>query len=143
MAILTKSIHVKAPAEEVYNFLNEPTNQVEIWPSLIEIKDLQQLPNGGNKYTWVYKMAGMRFEGKGEDIEVIPFKRITSKNEGGIDSTLTWSFEPESEGTQVTVQADYKVPIPLLGRLAENIIVKQNEHEADVILKNLKARLEG
>ena len=143
MAILSKSIHVKALAEEVYNFLNEPVNQVEIWPSLIEIKDLQQLSNGGNKYTWVYKMAGMRFEGKGEDIEVIPFKRITSENEGGIDSTITWSFEPENEGTQVTMQADYKVPIPLLGKLAENIIVKQNEREAEVILKNLKARLEG
>jgi carbon monoxide dehydrogenase subunit G len=143
MTILSKSILVKAPIENVYNFIFEPENLVEIWPSLIEIKNLQQLPNGGNKYTWVYKMAGMRFEGKGEDIEVSPYKRLTSKNEGGIDSTLTWLFEAENEGTQVTLQTEYKVPIPLLGKLAENIIVKQNEHEAQVILENLKAHLEG
>jgi hypothetical protein len=30
-----------------------------------------------------------------------------------------------------------------LGKLAENIIVKQNEREAEVILANLKAHMEG
>jgi carbon monoxide dehydrogenase subunit G len=143
MAKLTKSIHVKAPVEDVYNFLYEPENQVEIWPSLIEIKNVQKLPNGGNKYTWVYKMAGMRFEGKGEDIEVIPYKRLTSKNEGGIDSTVSWLFEAQNDGTLVTAETEYKVPVPLLGKLAENIIVKQNEREAEVILANLKAHMEG
>jgi carbon monoxide dehydrogenase subunit G len=143
MAKLTKSIHVKAPVEDVYNFLYEPENQVEIWPSLIEIKNVQKLPNGGNKYTWVYKMAGMRFEGKGEDIEVIPYKRLTSKNEGGIDSTVSWLFEAQNDGTLVTAETEYKVPVPLLGKLAENIIVKQNEREAEVILANLKAVMEG
>jgi uncharacterized membrane protein len=143
MTKLTKSIHVKVPVENVYDFVFEPANLVEIWPSLIEIKDLQQLPNGGNKYTWVYKMAGMRFEGKGEDIEVSPLKRLSSKNEGGIDSVVTWSFEAENGGTQVTMETEYKVPIPLLGKIAENIIIKQNEHEAEIILENLKTRLEG
>ena len=143
MTKLTKSIHVKAPVEDVYNFLYEPENQVEIWPSLIEIKNVQKLPNGGNKYTWVYKMAGMRFEGKGEDIEVIPYKRLTSKNEGGIDSTVSWLFEAQNDGTLVTAETEYKVPVPLLGKLAENIIVKQNEREAEVILANLKAHMEG
>jgi carbon monoxide dehydrogenase subunit G len=143
MAKLSKSIYLKVPVEDVYNFVFEPSNLVEIWPSLIEIKNVQQLPNGGNKYTWVYKMAGMRFEGKGEDIEVSPHKRLSSKNEGGIDSVLTWSFEAENGGTRVIIETEYKVPIPLLGKLAENIIVKQNEREADIILENLKARLEG
>lgn len=143
MTKLSKSIHVKAPAENVYNFLFEPENLVKIWPSLIEIKNLQKLPNGGNKYTWVYKMAGMRFEGKGEDTEVSPYERITSKNEGGIDNIFSWLFEAKNEGTLVTLETEYKVPIPLLGKLAENIIVKQNEREAEVILENLKAIMEG
>jgi carbon monoxide dehydrogenase subunit G len=143
MTKLIKTIHVNAPAEDVYNFIFEPENLVEIWPSLIEIKNVQKLPNGGNKYTWVYKMAGMRFEGTGEDIEVSPFKRLTSKNEGGIDSVLSWLIEAENGGTRVSIETEYKVPIPLLGKLAENIIVKQNEREAEVILQNLKAQLEG
>ena len=43
----------------------------------------------------------------------------------------------------MTVQVEYTVPIPLLGRLAEAFIIKQNENEMNVLLANLKARLEA
>jgi len=42
----------------------------------------------------------------------------------------------------VTSQVEYTVPVPLLGKLAEAFILKQNEHESDVMLANLKARME-
>ena len=51
--------------------------------------------------------------------------------------------QPEDGGTKVTFDAEYTVPIPLLGKLAEAIIVKQNEREADVLLSNLKDRMEA
>ncbi len=35
------------------------------------------------------------------------------------------------------------MPIPLLGKLAEAIIVKMNEHEAELGLANLKERMEA
>jgi hypothetical protein len=41
------------------------------------------------------------------------------------------------------MQAEYVVPVPLLGKLAEAFIVKQNENEAEILLANLKARREG
>ena len=43
----------------------------------------------------------------------------------------------------MTFEAEYTVPIPLLGKLAEAFIVKQNEHEAELLLGNLKARMEA
>jgi len=49
---------------------------------------------------------------------------------------------PVDDGTKFTATTEYKVPIPLLGKLAESIIVKMNENEADVLLANLKARME-
>jgi hypothetical protein len=42
----------------------------------------------------------------------------------------------------VTTEVEYTVPIPLLGKLVEAFIVKQNEHEAELFLANLKARME-
>jgi hypothetical protein len=42
----------------------------------------------------------------------------------------------------MTMEVEYVVPIPLLGKLAEAFIVKQNEHEAEAMLANLKARME-
>jgi uncharacterized membrane protein len=137
-----KSITIKAPVEKVFDYLSEPTNLPEIWPSLVEIKDVQKLPSGGTKNRWVYKMAGIRLEGTSEEIEYVPNQRFVSKTKGGIESTQTWMFQPEAGGTKVTLEVEYTVPIPVLGKLAEAIIVKMNEHEGELILANLKARME-
>jgi len=74
MAKTVKSITIKAPVEKVFDYLSEPTSLPEIWPSLVEIKDVQKLPSGGNRNRWVYKMAGIRLEGtsESEDTEVHP-----------------------------------------------------------------------
>ena len=142
MATVNKSIPIRAPVEKVFEYINTPINLPEIWPSMIDAKDIQRLPNGGNKFRWVYKMAGMHFEGISEDIDVVPLQHVISKTEGGLESTVTWALQPEGEGTKVTFQAEYKVPIPLLGKLAEAMIVRLNEHEAEVLLANLKTRME-
>jgi len=42
----------------------------------------------------------------------------------------------------VTFEVEYTVPILVLGKLAEAIIVKINDREGELILANLKARME-
>ena len=143
MAIVMKSIKINVPAERIFAYIQIPNNLLEIWPSMIEVKDIQPLPNGGNKYGWVYKMAGMRFEGVSEDTEIVANQRAVSKTEGGINSEITWEFQSEEGGTNVSLKAEYTVPIPLIGKLAEAVIVKLNENEGDAILANLKARMEA
>lgn len=142
-AQLEKSITVAAPVERVFDYLITPDNLLEIWPSLVEVRDVEPQPNGGNKFRWVYKMAGMRLEGQSEDVEVVRNEKTVTESRGGVDSTITLLFEPVEEGTRVTWRSAYRVPVPLLGRLAEGIIVKMNERETELILENLKARLEG
>jgi len=141
MVKAVKTITIKAPVEKVYDYISEPTNLPEIWPSLVEIKDVQKLPSGGTKERWVYKMAGIRLEGTSES-EDTKNQRIVSKSKGGVESTQTWMFQPEAGGTKVTLEVEYTVPIPVLGKLAEAIIVKMNEHEGELILANLKVRME-
>jgi hypothetical protein len=70
-----------APVNKIFTFMAEPNNLPEIWPSLLEVKDVEFLPNGGSSYNWGYQ-------------------------------------------------------------LAEPFIVKQNKNEVDVVLANLKARME-
>ena len=55
--------------EKVFNFVGDPTHLPEFWPSLVEVKDIKRLPNGGTSNRWVYKMAGIRLEGTSEDVE--------------------------------------------------------------------------
>jgi hypothetical protein len=87
-------------------------------------------------------MAGMRFEGISEDTEFIPNQRVVSKTAEGVESEIIWEFQSEGEATKVTFKGEYIVPIPLIGKLAEAFIVKQNDNEAETILANLKARME-
>jgi uncharacterized membrane protein len=143
MATVQKTIHINAPVEKVYGYVDIPTNAPEYWPSLVDVRDVEPLPNGGQKYKWTYKMAGMRLEGSTEDTERIPNQRTVGHSKGGIESVITWGFQPEDGGTRVTFNVDYKVPIPVLGKLAEAMIVRQNEREAETLLENLKARMEG
>ncbi|GAF90054.1 unnamed protein product [marine sediment metagenome] len=143
MATVSKSITINAPIEKVFKYTTDQTNLPEIWPSLVENKVVERLPNGGTKAQFVYKMAGMRFEGISIDTEFIPNQRVVSKTEGGVESEITWEYQSEGEATKVTFSAEYTVPIPLIGKLAETFIVKLNENEAETILANLKARMEA
>jgi uncharacterized membrane protein len=111
-------------------------------PSLVEIKNEQLLPNGGYSAAWLYKMAGMYLEGTGEYTDIVPNKWFTVKTKGAVDSTITWTFRSKDSQTRVTLTIEYRVPLPLLGWLAEIVIVKMNEQEADLILANLRTRLE-
>jgi uncharacterized protein YndB with AHSA1/START domain len=143
MASVKKSITISAPAEKVFGYISEPANLPEFWPSLVEVRDVRRLPNGGTTNRWVYKMAGIRLEGTSDDVEYVANERLVSKTTGGADSTQTWMLQPEAGGTKVTFEIEYTVPVPVLGKLAEAVIVKMNEREGDLVLANLKARMEA
>jgi len=140
MARIDKEVTVNAPLERVFNYLNVPSNLPELWPSLIEIKDELLLPNGGYSARWLYKMVGMRFEGSSECVDILPNQHIVAETKGGVSSTITWTFRSREDLTRVTLTIEYKVPVPLLGKLAEAIIVMMNEQEGDLIMANLNAR---
>jgi uncharacterized protein YndB with AHSA1/START domain len=143
VAQVEKEVVIKAPPDKVFGYVTVPTNLPEIWPSLVDVTDVKPLPNGGNRFNWTYKMAGMHFRGTSEDTEVVPNEQVVSTNKGGIESIITWCFQPDYGGTRVSFQADYTVPIPLLGKLAEGFVVRQNEREAELLLANLRARMEA
>lgn len=143
MARQENSITINAPVENIFNYITDQTHLPEIWPSLVEITDIKQLPNGGTTNRWTYKMAGIRLSGTSEDTEYVTNQRLVSKTKGGVDSTQTWTFQPEGNGTRVTFGVEYTMPVPVLGKLAEAVILKMNEHEGKTILENLKAIMEG
>jgi hypothetical protein len=110
---------------------------------MLEVTDVQPLANGGHTFHWVYIMAGMRFNGTSETLECVANQHLAAKFTGGIESVLTWTFQPEAGGTRVAFVGEYTVPVPLLGRLAEAMVVKVNEKEAETMLSNLKTTLES
>jgi len=140
VARVEKEVTVNAPVEKIFGYISEPNNMLEFWPSLMEIKDVQSLPNGGYSARWVYKMVGMIFKGDAEYTVMVPNQYFVIETKGTISSTITWTFRSKENRTRVTLTIEYKVPIPLLGKLAEAIIVKMNDQEGDVMMAHLQAR---
>ena len=140
MAKITRTATIDAPVKKVYEYILEPRNWLEFWPSIMEISNIQSLPNGGYSGSFAYKMVGLLFQGYGADTRVIPNELLVIKTTGGVRSTIQWAFTRYKNNTRLTFTVDYKVPVPLLGKLAETIIVKMNEHEADLIMRNLQVR---
>jgi uncharacterized membrane protein len=137
-----KSILIDAPIEKVFGFMEDPINWPEIWPSMIEVSNVKKNDKGLNSFDWVYKMGGMKFDGHSDIIEFTQNKSHSSESKGGIQSQFNWHYEETEGKTQVKVHSKYSIPLPLVGKMAEKILSKLNEHEAEVTLANLKTRME-
>lgn len=140
---IVRDIRVDIPVERVFDFLTDPNNLPEIWPNVIEVKNVKKSKDSeGFNFNWTYKMSGLPFEGKCETIEYTPYERLVVKSNKALDGTITWRFQPSGRETHVTLRFEYQIPASLLKRMKEDLVVQENEHEVDALLQNLKSRLE-
>jgi uncharacterized membrane protein len=144
MARIHKSVEIKAPVKEVYDYLEDPEKEPEWLTSLMDVKDVTG-SGTGKHFKWTYKMAGIRFNGESTFVKDIPEKQIVVESKGGIDSKWNWTFnsEPSKGITVLDLDLDYTIPVPVLGKLAEKVIMKRNERETDLNLMNIKEKLEA
>lgn len=142
MPIVDKEITINAPLEEIFDYVNKPSNLPQIWPSFIGVKNQELLPNGGYKFEWTYKMSGVILEGNAEYIDFVPNFWFTCRTYGAVDSKITWIFRSIGFQNSVILNIEYWVPSPLKGRSDETAILSMNEKEAELILENLRKRCE-
>jgi uncharacterized protein YndB with AHSA1/START domain len=140
MAKINKEITINAPVDVVFSYVVNPNNWPEFWPSLVKVRDVNLLPDGRYYGKFQFKMAGRIFNGSGEYSKFIPNSLIVIQTKGAIKSELTWRFRSKGNKTEVLLAIEYKIPVPLLGFLAEPIIHEMNNENADTILKNLQTR---
>ena len=144
MATVKRTIIINAPVEKVFNYIAEPRNEPEYLPGSVEVTDVTRTEEGvGSHYRWVYKILGIRFHGETTVTEFVPNERIVTESKGGILSTWTHTFQPEDGGTKSTLTVDYTIPVPVLGKFAEALVLKHIEREADHATANLKDILEA
>ena len=142
MAKVEQSITINAPVEKVFSYMSDPMNQLEWLPSITDVRDVTG-EGVGKRFSWTYKMMGMSFKGETEVVEYIPNERSVMKTKGGILSTWNWTYKPEAGGTLLNLVIEYTIPVPVLGKVAEKLILRQNEREAALSMTNLKEILEG
>jgi uncharacterized protein YndB with AHSA1/START domain len=142
MESVQRTIRIDAPVERLWRYLADPKHLPEFWPSMVEVSNAVVAPDARHSFDWIYKMAGVKFRGHADTLELLSERLRVVRNEGGIPSTFRWIFEPRGATTDLRLEITYELPIPVLGRLASPVVRWMNEREADTMLANLKARME-
>jgi uncharacterized membrane protein len=142
MAKISRKNTINAPVDKVFSYISNPMNQLEWLPSISSVRDVSG-EGKGQTFSWTYKMAGLPLKGKTETLEHTANKRIGLKTSGGIASVWTWQFSGATGKTELDLSIEYTVPVPVLGKLAEKLIVRQNGREATLAMANIKSKMES
>ncbi len=143
MVKLSREVQIKAPVKKVFDMISDPNHLPEIWPNLTDIRNVKASNLGGYDYDWAYNMLGLRFEGRTRVMEYLTNRRLVMKSTKGIDSIVTWNFHGDGdEESNLTFEMEYEIPNSLLSRHPEQLILENNGHEIDAMLRNLKTTAE-
>jgi uncharacterized protein YndB with AHSA1/START domain len=142
MTKIVKSVFIEASAEKIYDYLIDPTNLIEYWPTVTKISDVKKLPNGGYSNSWIYKMWFLKFTGTGVTLDCARNQFIIDQIKGGIDSFQKWTLSPNGLGTMATFEVEYSIPIPVIGRMLEKLLEKINHRDGEKLMALLKSKME-
>jgi uncharacterized protein YndB with AHSA1/START domain len=141
MPKINNSINISAPVEKVFAYVTDLMNSTEWFVGMTEVTDVTG-SGVGQHFHWKYNMLGVPLRGEGTVREHVPNERRVTEGKGGITSTWTFTFAPDEGGTKLDLELDYTIPVPVLGKLAEKLVLKRNQREADLSMENLKQRME-
>jgi len=141
MATITTSINISAPVEKVFAYLTDPLSTPEWLVGATEVTDVTG-SGVGQHYHWKYNMLGVPLRGETTVSEHVPNERRVTNSKGGATSTWMLTFAPHEGGTKLDLELDYTIPVPVLGKLAEQLVLKRNQREADMSMQNIKERME-
>jgi carbon monoxide dehydrogenase subunit G len=142
MASWKNSIVVHAPPDKVFAYVDDPMNLVEWVPGMVEVRNV--IGSGaGQQQEFTHKMAGLLLRGQAVVVEHVPGYRAAHQTIGMIHSIFAYSVEPVGEGSKLSLDVEYNVPIPVLGKLAEHIVIRRNAREFALALENVKERMEA
>ena len=142
MPRIINNITINAPVEKVFEYISNPENIMEWWPNVTAIRDIT---GRGELQSWTfdYKMLGLHFTSKAKVTRsrINTERRVESK--GGMDASWYWEFRPTDGGTQLRWVIDYTIPIPVLGKVGELLMMRRNERVARFAMANIKEKMEA
>jgi uncharacterized membrane protein len=143
MSRVAKSAVISANADQIMNYIADVKNHPAFIGPLKSIANVNGDPKkSGTSWDWTFVMAGVEFSGRAETVSYEPGKKFSYKTTTGIQSTFTYSAEPQGKGVKVTVDVTYDVPGTLLSKMQAGVVEKLNESEGSRAVENLKAILD-
>ena len=143
MSRVAKSAVISTNADQIMTYIADVKNHPAFIGPLKSVANVNgDSKKAGTSWDWTFVMAGVEFSGRAETVSYEPGKKFSYRTTTGIQSTFTYSAEPQGKGVKVTVDVTYDVPSSLLSKMQAGVVEKLNEAEGVRAVENLKAILD-
>ena len=143
MAIVQRSVQVKASPQDTMALLSDASRWPDWYPGMTEIDVAAPFPAQGSKVAFKVKSAGLSMPIRETVLEYQPGKLQVFQMDGMLSGRARWELTPEGDGTRLTTTFDYELPGGVFGKIADALIVKRmNAKSLEEGLHNFKALVE-
>lgn len=143
MSRVAKSAVINNKADQIMNYIADVRNHPAFIGPLKSVANVNGDPKqAGTSWDWTFVMAGVEFTGRAETVSYENGREFSYKTTTGVQSTFTYSAEPQGNSVKVTVDVTYEVPEALLSRMQTAVVEKLNDAEGARAVENLKAILD-
>lgn len=78
----------------------------------------------GQQCEWTFKMIGVLLRGEAVVVDCQENGRCTHQTIGMLSASWTNIVEAYEDGSKLTIEVEYTLPVPVLGKLAERLTVR-------------------
>ena len=142
----TRSIHIDAPVETVFEHVEDPKNFYAAMAATSpqdppRLLDVDVKPEGvGSTYQWTFHLWSLLYVGGTMTREeYVPNERIVDHSSTG--PVWTFTFTPDATGTTLSLACDVSSKVPLLDKL-EDAVFWNGDRDLDAWLENFKKAIE-
>ena len=145
MGHISRTIHVEATPEQVFDLIANPERLREWQVPAAEVKDITGTPGTvGLGWTTASTFAGRKMENHMSVTAVERPRSFEVKGTGSVAATLRGRFEPAAGGTDVTIENEYEMPLGFIGDAANKLFFEKSFAESwDKSLAKFKALVEA
>ncbi len=145
MGHISRTIHVEATPEQVFDLWANPERFREWMVPATEVKDIMGTPGTvGYGWTAATTFAGRKME---TPMKITAFERprlIEMQSTGSMAGTVRGRLEPAAGGTDVTIGSEYEMPLGFIGDAANKLFFEKSFAESwDKSLAKFKAIVEA
>ena len=118
MSRVAKSAVINGKADQIMNYIADVKNHPAFIGPLKSVANINgDSKTPGTSWDWTFVMAGVEFSGRAETVSYEGGKKFSFKTTTGVQSTFTYSAEPQGNGVKVTVDVTYDVPQSLVAKM--------------------------
>jgi len=107
MSRIEKRVVVDDSTERVFAYIGEPMKSPEVWPGLLEVREVHRLIGDVHYASWLYRITGL-YEAQDIRLEYESDQGALTRDLRSLGLVMTLSYQPdEACGPRLALDGDY------------------------------------